>query len=92
MSDIIRIPTVGILRSRDQRLRDKRPASELEALLELQALDAARMLPSSMSETARSLGWSRGKLRRAFIRWEEDAADVGDPSLCPRCPPTWDRA
>lgn len=92
MNAIVRCPIVIVLRSREQRLRDKRPASELEALLELQVIDATHKVPLSWREMARSLGWSQGKLRRAFVRWEACADRAGDPSLCPRRSPTVDRA
>lgn len=92
MSAVVRCPIVIVLRSREQRLRDKRPASDLEGLLELQALNAAHKLPASWREIARSLGWSPGKLRRAIDRWKAATADPSDLPSYPRRPPTVDRA
>lgn len=86
MSEFTRIPIVVILRSRDQRLRDKRTASEIEALLELQALAAVGDMPPSMNRIAISLGWSRDKVRNAHARWQRLATDAGDPTACPALP------
>jgi hypothetical protein len=86
MSAIVRCPVVIVLRSREQRLRDKRPASEIEALLELQALDTTHGLPASLRQFALSLGWSRSKVRAAHARWQQLATEAGDPTACPAWP------
>lgn len=72
--------------SRRKRLRDKRPASEIEALLELQAIAAIGDMPPSLNKLAQSFGWSRTRLRSAHDRWLIAAAHAGDPTVIPALP------
>lgn len=69
MNDFVMAPSLMVHLSRSERRREGRPATEIEALLELQALANAYDVPPSMNKLAQSLGWSPGKLRRAFERW-----------------------
>ena len=69
MNDFVMAPSLMVHLSRSGRIREGRPATEIEALLELQVLANAYDMPPSMNQLAQSLGWSPGKLRRAFDRW-----------------------
>lgn len=72
MSDLVMVPSLMVQLSRRERIREKRPATEIEVLLELQAMAKAYDMPPSMNQLARSFGWSPGRLRRAFDRWQVD--------------------
>lgn len=89
MSAALSVMTAYIFQMRAKRMAEGRPAQPMEAYVEMFALQEWRMTPTSMRQAARDLGWSPGKLRRAYEAWETHA--VGDPEFCPRRP-TADRA
>lgn len=72
MSDFVMVPSLMVQLSRRERMRERRPATEIEALLELQAMVKVYDMPPSMNQLAQSFGWSPGRLRRAFDRWQAD--------------------
>lgn len=86
MSDFVKIPSVIVRVSRRARMQEKRPATEIEALLELQAIAAIGDMPPSLNQLAQSLGWSRGRLRTAHARWLTTAAHAGDSTIIPALP------
>jgi hypothetical protein len=86
MIDFVKIPSAIVLVSRRARMQEKRPASELEALLELQAMITIGDMPPSLNQFAQSLGWSRGRLRTAHARWLKVATHAGDATVIPDLP------
>lgn len=86
MSDFAKVPGTIVRISRRARMQTKRPATEIEALLELQAIAEIGDMPPSLNQLAQSFGWSRDRLRAAHARWSVTAAHAGDSTFIPALP------
>ena len=86
MIGFAKVPGAIVRISRRDRMQAKRPATEIEALLELQAVAEISDMPPSLSQLAKSFGWSRSRLRAAHARWLTIADNAGDATFIPALP------
>jgi|15BtaG_2_1085339.scaffolds.fasta_scaffold00491_23 hypothetical protein len=83
-----RCPHGFVLAERDTRIRTGRTASNVEALAELHALEAAGLLGSqSKRQVADALSWGRGRLARSIDAWR--AEGLFDEGFGEEGLPTW---